>query len=212
VKHSRARSTIAKQKIFNDIIHKGRELFLRYGVGGFTLRALANELDMGQASLYTYFESKRELWFAIVEEDFEQVENKIDEHIKNYKGKYVDLPVQIAKIYFDSIIEDYRNFRLIFKTSAPKSLKKGPIEKHYEIKTIKILKDIYTTASKNGEIRERETTKLAYFTWSIIFGTAFSTQTDSFGTIEKIPYFGTLEEYFFFVLKKLQKFIESLET
>lgn len=210
-KKTRARSTKAKQRIFNEIIHKGRELFLRYGIGGFTLRALATEVHMGQASLYTYFKSKRELWFAIVEDDFKDVEAQIQEHIENYIGKYMDLPVQIAQIYFDAINEDYRKFRLVFKTGPPKSSKKGPIEQHYEIKTIKILEDIFDKAAHNGEIQERETIKLAYFTWSIIFGTAFSTQTDSFGTIEKIPYFGTLDEYFYFVLRKLDLLMQSIQ-
>jgi len=218
VKKTRARSISEKQKVFTEIIHKGRELFLRYGVGGFTLRALASELDMGQASIYTYFQSKRELWFAIVEEDFREIEKQISKHIESYSGKYMDLPVQIAQLYFDAIIKDYRKFRLIFKTSPPshpKSFKKGliekgPIEEQYEIKTIKILVDIFEKASRNGEIRERETTKLAYFVWSLTFGTMFSTQTDSFGTIEKIPYFGTLEEYFKFVIKKMNNMMNSI--
>ena len=211
MKRTRARSTIAKQRVFQEIILKGRELFLRYGAGGFTLRALATELEMGQASLYTYFSSKRELWFAIVEEDFKEVESKIQQHIENYTGKYIELPVQIAQIYFDAINEDYRKFRLIFKTSPPKSSKKGPIERNYEIRTIKILEDVFEKASHNGEIQERETIKLGYFTWSIIFGTALSTQTDSFGTIEKIPYFGTLDEYFYFVLRKLDLLMQSIK-
>jgi AcrR family transcriptional regulator len=211
VKRTRARSTDAKQKVFTEIIHKGRELFLRFGAGGFTLRALANELDMGQASLYTYFKSKRELWFAIVEEDFKEIENQITLFIENYSGRFIDLPVIIAKFYFDAVVEDYRKFRLIFKTSPPKSSKKGPIEQQYEINTIKLLVDVFENASKNGEIKERETTKLAFFVWNLIYGTMFSTQTDSFGTIEKIPYFGTLEEYFYFALRKIEFLLNSLQ-
>ncbi len=210
MKKARARSLDAKQRVFTAIIQKGKDLFLKYGVGGFTLRALATELEMGQASLYTYFQSKRELWFAIVEEDFKEIETNIEEYISNYSGRFIDLPIKITKMYFDAITEDYRKFKLIFKTTPPRSSKKGPIEQHYEIKTIKILEDIFHKASLNGEIRERETSKLAYFTWSLIFGTALSTQTESFGTIEKIPYFGTIQEYFDFVLRKLESLMDSL--
>ncbi|NPD90288.1 MAG: TetR/AcrR family transcriptional regulator [Asgard group archaeon] len=211
MKKTRARSFEQKQLVFKEIIYKGRELFLRFGVGGFTMRALANELDMGQASLYTYFKSKRELWFAIVEEDFKNSDNKIEELIKEYKGKSINLIEEIATVYFDSMKEDYRTFRLVFKTSPPKSSKKGPIEEQYQIKTITLLQEILLQAAQNGEIKERETTKLAYFFWSIIFGVALSTQTDSFGTIEKIPYFGTLAEYFDFVLRKIKVLVEALQ-
>jgi len=211
VKKTRARTLEEKNRVFKEIIQKGRELFLRYGVGSFTLRALANELGMGQASLYTYFQSKRELWFAIVEEDFRNVDCKIEELVRNHKGKNILLIEQIAKTYFDAIKEDYRNFRLVFKTKPPKSTKKGPIEAQYEIRTIKILQEILLKASQEREIKEREIIKLAYFFWSMIFGIALSTQTDSFGMIEKLSYFGTLEEYFDFVLRKIKILIEILQ-
>ncbi len=211
MKKTRARTFEEKNRVFREIIQKGRELFLRYGVGRFTLRALANELGMGQASLYTYFQSKRELWFAIVEEDFRKVDQKIEELVRNHKGKNILLIEQIAKTYFDTIKKDYRNFRLVLKTTPPRSAKKGPIEERYEIKTIKVLQEILLTASQEREIKEREIIKLAYFFWSMIFGIAFSTQTDSFGMIEKIPYFGTLEEYFDFALGKIKIFIEAIK-
>ena len=211
MKKTRARTLEEKNRVFKEIIQKGRELFLRYGVGSFTLRALANELGMGQASLYTYFQSKRELWFAIVEEDFRNVDCKIEELVRNHKGKNILLIEQIAKTYFDAIKEDYRNFRLVFKTKPPKSTKKGPIEAQYEIRTIKILQEILLKASQEREIKEREIIKLAYFFWSMIFGIALSTQTDSFGMIEKLSYFGTLEEYFDFVLRKIKILIEILQ-
>ncbi len=211
MKKTRARSIEEKSLVFKEIVNKGRELFLRYGVGGFTLRALANELGMGQASLYTYFQSKRELWFAIVEEEFRNSEEKIEDLIRNYKGKNIDLVEQIAKLYFDAITEDYRKFRIVLKTTPPKSMKKGSIEERYEIRTIRILQDIFLKASQEGEIKERETIKLAYFFWSLIFGIALSTQTDSFGMIEKLPYFGTLEEYFDFALRKIKILIKSIQ-
>jgi hypothetical protein len=92
-----------------------------------------------------------------------------------------------------------------------KNSKKGPIEEQYEIRTIKILQEILLKASQEGEIQERETTKLAYFFWSMIFGIALSTQTDSFESLEKLPYFGTLDEYFDFVLRKIKIIIEVLQ-
>jgi AcrR family transcriptional regulator len=211
VKKTRARTLEEKKQVSAEIIRKGKELFLKYGAGGFTLRALAQELDMGQASLYTYFKSKRELWFAIVEEDFKTADIKIKDLVKTHDGKKIDLIEKIAKIYFDNITEDYRKYRLIFKTSPPKSNKKGPIEEQYRVKTLTVLQEILLQSAQNGEIKERETTKLAYLIWSFIFGIAMSTQTDSFGTIENIPYFGTLEEYFDFVLRKLSVFVESLK-
>ncbi len=211
MKKTRARTLEEKKRVFKEIIHKGREQFLRYGAGGFTLRALANELGMGQASLYTYFQSKRELWFAIVEEDFKNIDYKIEELVKKHKGKNINLIEQIAETYFNEIREDYRKFRIVFKTTPPKSMKKGPIEEQYEIRTIKILQEILLKASQEGEIQERETTKLAFFFWSLIFGVALSTQTDSFGSIEKLPYFGTLDEYFEFVLRKIKILIEVIQ-
>ena len=108
MKKTRARALEEKKRVFKEIIHKGREQFLRYGVGGFTLRALANELGMGQASLYRYFQSKRELWFAIVEEDFKNTDYKIEELVMKHKGRNINLIEQIAEIYFNETRKDKR--------------------------------------------------------------------------------------------------------
>ena len=78
MKQTRARSKKAKEAVFKKTKDKGRDLFLERGAGGFTMRALANELEMGQASLYTYVQSKRELWYAIIEDDFEVFNQKIN--------------------------------------------------------------------------------------------------------------------------------------
>ena len=68
---TRARSPIKKAEKFEEILKEGRNLFLKHGSEGFNMRAIAKKVDMQQGNLYNYVQSKRELWFAVIQKDFQ---------------------------------------------------------------------------------------------------------------------------------------------
>ena len=90
-KKKRARSEEAKQKQFNKIIKEGRKLFLKYGSEGLSMRTLAKKADMGKSNLYTYVQSKRELWFAVMRKDFELFEKGMEKELAGHQGTYKEL-------------------------------------------------------------------------------------------------------------------------
>lgn len=47
------------------ILDSAREVFLRLGYAGTTIDEIAREADISRASIYTYFTSKREIFFAL---------------------------------------------------------------------------------------------------------------------------------------------------
>jgi AcrR family transcriptional regulator len=61
----RARSEEKKNIQFEKILDAGKELFIEKGESGFSMRNLAEMLNMTKNNLYHYIESKRELWIAI---------------------------------------------------------------------------------------------------------------------------------------------------
>ena len=64
-KQTRARSEDKKADQFENILEAGKQLFLEKGAQGFSMRNLAEKLDMTKNNLYNYVDSKRELWIAI---------------------------------------------------------------------------------------------------------------------------------------------------
>ena len=96
LKQTRARSEEKKEEQFERILDAGKKLFLRKGSEGFSMRNLAEMLDMTKNNLYNYIESKRELWIAIRNKFYNQFKEENLEIIKNHKGSKCEL---ILKLY-----------------------------------------------------------------------------------------------------------------
>ena len=72
MKKTRARSKKEKEIQYQRILDEGKELFVKYGPGALSMRKLAKRLNMTQTFLYTYIQSKRELWIAIRQKYFQK--------------------------------------------------------------------------------------------------------------------------------------------
>lgn len=44
-----------------------------------SMRELARQLDLAVSGLYRYVQNKRELWFACIDKDFENLSKEMDE-------------------------------------------------------------------------------------------------------------------------------------
>ncbi|MHA1197469.1 MAG: TetR/AcrR family transcriptional regulator, partial [Promethearchaeota archaeon] len=86
-KVTRARSEEKKKEQFERILEIGKELFTKKGIDGFSMRNLAQKLDMTKNNLYNYVESKRELWIAIRNKFYKQFKEENIEIIKSYNNE-----------------------------------------------------------------------------------------------------------------------------
>ena len=109
MKQTRARSEEAKTEQIERIIETSRDIFLKEGFKGFSMRSLANRLRMSQSNLYNYRSSKRELWFDIVKYDFKKFEEELVTIAEKHQGNVVELLENIAKYYFASILVNVQN-------------------------------------------------------------------------------------------------------
>ena len=209
-KEKRARTKEAKKKQYEKILDAGRKLFLKYGSEGLSMRTLAKEVNMGKSNLYTYVQSKRELWFAVMQRDFEQFERGMEKEFSEHKGTYKELIKKVGRFYLEFAKEDKARYQMMFQTPAPPSKTVGPIEEEYESKSIFYLKDLIQAAANNGEIAEKDVDKLTYFLWGIVHGTSNVIDTDLFGGKDRIPDYGNLDEYYDFVMKYITKILDIL--
>ena len=209
-KKTRARSEEAKEKQFNKIINAGRKLFLKYGSEGLSMRTLAKKVDMGKSNLYTYVQSKRELWFAVMRKDFKKFEKGMEKEIVGHQGTYKELIEKVARFYLNYAKEDKERYKMMFLTPAPPSENIGPFEKQYESKSIYYMNDLIKSAVMNNEISEKDVGKLTYFLWGIVHGASNVVDTDLFGDPEKIPDYGNLNDYFEFVMNQINKILSIL--
>ncbi|HEY0090217.1 MAG TPA: TetR/AcrR family transcriptional regulator [Candidatus Lokiarchaeia archaeon] len=172
-KKSRARSQEDKDAQLEKIIDEGKKLFVTRGPYGFGMRALARRLDMSEANLYNYVESKRELWTAIRTKYFRQYRDEVDNLIKMHKGSIVDLGVKWAEYFLDFASKDYPRFQMMYLVPPPKSKEIGELEKSYEPLHLMEsgLNAIKETFKIEG-INETEITEFFYYMFGIFFGAA----------------------------------------
>ena len=175
LKQTRARSEDKKADQFERILEAGKKLFLQKGPQGFSMRNLAEMLDMTKNNLYNYVESKRELWIAIRNTFYNQFKEENLEIIKNHEGSKCDLILKLYEHFLDFAEKDYGKFRMMFNVvDAPHSNKIGPIESDYkEYRLLEGTKNLIQEAIDEGEITKGSASLLSLFTYSATMGMAY---------------------------------------
>jgi AcrR family transcriptional regulator len=85
---------INKEEFRKKIIITSGQIFSRYGFRKTTMDEIARELKMGKSSIYYYFESKEEIFEAVVLYEANILRNELTTAIKS-----VDSPVEKMKSY-----------------------------------------------------------------------------------------------------------------
>lgn len=172
-KKTRARAPEKKEEQYNKILDAGKGLFVKYGTHGFSMRALARNLNMSQTNLYNYVESKRELWIAIRTKYFAEFQEGFNNLINKHKGRYVDLLLKISEFFLEFASADYHRFQMMFLISAPPSKKIGPLEKAYEpFQFIGQGLEIVKKAIEANEIKTNNANEYFYYFYGLLFGAA----------------------------------------
>jgi AcrR family transcriptional regulator len=173
MKKTRARTEEEKNKQFEEIIEKGKELFVKRGPYGFSMRALARKLNMSQPNIYNYVKSKRELWVAIRTKYLKQYYEETNELIKKHKGSIVDLGVKWAEYFLDMAAKDYKRFQMMYMIPPPQSKTTGPLEKSYE--PLHLMEHGLNALKETFEIegiKDEKITEFFYYMFGVFFGAA----------------------------------------
>ncbi|MFW9852066.1 MAG: TetR/AcrR family transcriptional regulator [Candidatus Thorarchaeota archaeon] len=204
MKQTRARSEEAKTEQIGRIIEVSREIFLKEGFKGFSMRSLANRLGMSQSNIYNYWSSKRELWFDIIKHDFRKFEEELIKIAEEHQANIVELLEKIAKYYFDFAKTNYKRYQMMFVLPPPPSESKGPTELEFEPQTIQFLVRILKHATDTGQLKGVDAEKLALYLWAIVHGTTYVSNSIVFHPGAKIAKFGSVEEFQSYVIELLR--------
>jgi AcrR family transcriptional regulator len=208
MKQTRARSKEAKDKQTLHIINVARDLFLEVGARGFSMRALANRLNMSQGNLYNYWPSKRDLWYAIIEYDFSEFEETLGEVVMSHEGDIIDLLEKLAYFYFDFARNNPSQYRMMFILPPPPAEKKGATEIEFEPTTISLLLDIIEQAITSGEFKDIDAKKLTLYLWTVVHGAVLVSHTILFDSRYETAVYGNIKEFQTFVVEQLRKQLE----
>ena len=67
------------QKTRQKLVDIARQLFAKKGIEGTTMNDIAVASGKGRRTLYTYFKSKEDVYYAVIESELERLSDKLDE-------------------------------------------------------------------------------------------------------------------------------------
>ncbi|MHA1726034.1 MAG: TetR/AcrR family transcriptional regulator [Promethearchaeota archaeon] len=182
----RARSKEEKSKKFKKILEAGRDLFLSNGSRAFKIRKLANRAGMTEGNIYAYVTNKRDLWYAILLEDYKVFDDKIEHVINSHEGDFSSLIIKLAEFYLQFYREENERFTMMFlkEPPPPKYIKTkngrenkfiGEYEKKLNtIRSLINLKRVVKEAADSGELNIKDHEEFTYLLWAFVHGVAYT--------------------------------------
>jgi len=158
---------IIKEKVDNrtSIVEKAREIFAHYGFRKTTMNEIADGVGKRKSSLYYYFDSKEDVYRAVIEKEAETMKEKLLYAVSKEKD-----PVEMLRIYVVTrmeILNELVNFHQAYNSEYLTTLdfiKK--MRKKYDNEEVSLLKKILQLGAETGTFRieDVELTALAVST------------------------------------------------
>ena len=116
-----------KEEVKSSIVTVARQIFSRFGFKKTTMDEIALASRKGKSSIYYYFESKEDIFQAVVEKEASMLKRELQEAIKPIGDPREKLKVYVLvrmntlkKLanYYDAIRSEYLSHLILLKTSV----------------------------------------------------------------------------------------------
>jgi len=173
------------------ILDAARDVFFRDGFMRANLDEMADKAGVAKGTLYRYFESKADLYVAVLTNNYEIFHEQFSK-----AGKQGDTALDrirsIAKFYFDHWLEHPDYFQIFWaldNESVIGDLPKGVTEQiaGFWETNLNVTHDALADGVKSGEFVECDTWEVAHILWSIANGLIESDNTRARRKIRRRP-------------------------
>ena len=144
------KNVMSIQKTRQKLVDIARQLFAKKGIEGTTMNDVAVASGKGRRTLYTYFNSKEELYYAVIEGELERLSDKLDE-VAAKKTKPLDKIIELIYTHLSMIKETvvrngnlraefFRNIWMVEK-----------VRKKFDEDEIDLFRKVYADGKADGE-------------------------------------------------------------
>lgn len=151
------------------LIDIARQLFAKRGVANTTMNDIAVASGKGRRTLYTYFNSKEEVYSAVIESELERLSDKLDE-VAAMKMRPLDKVIELIYTHLSMIRETvvrngnlraefFRNIWMVEK-----------VRKKFDDYEIDLFSKVYQDGKADGEFDIDDVNLVAYITHYCIKG------------------------------------------
>ena len=132
------------------LVDVARQLFAKNGLENTTMNDIAVASGKGRRTLYTYFKSKEDVYFAVIESELERLSDKMDE-VAAKKIRPQDKIIELIYTHLDMIKETVmRNGNLraaVFRNSWMVE----KVRKNFDEDELEIFRKVYAEGKADGE-------------------------------------------------------------
>ena len=132
------------------IVDVARQLFAKNGLENTTMNDIATASGKGRRTLYTYFKSKEDVYYAVIESELERLSDKMDEvAAKNTRpqDKIIELIYTHLSMIKETVVrngnlraEFFRNIWMVEK-----------VRKNFDEDEIELFRKVYADGKAQGE-------------------------------------------------------------
>ena len=137
-------------KTLQKLVDVARQLFAKNGLENTTMNDIAQQSGKGRRTLYTYFKSKDEVYFAVIESELERLSDKMDE-VAAKRTSPQDKILELIYTHLDSIKETVMrngNLRAAFFRNIWMVEK---VRKNFDEAEIELFRKVYADGKAEGE-------------------------------------------------------------
>lgn len=132
------------------LVDVARQLFAKNGIANTTMNDIAKASGKGRRTLYTYFNSKDDVYYAVIEGELERLSDKLDE-VAAKKIRPLDKVIELIYTHLSMIKETvmrngnlraefFRNIWMVEK-----------VRKKFDDDEIQLFSKVYTDGKADGE-------------------------------------------------------------
>jgi len=132
------------------LVDVARQLFAKKGLENTTMNDIAMASGKGRRTLYTYFKSKEDVYYAVIESELERLSDKMDE-VAAEKIRPQDKIIKLIFTHLNMIKETVMrngNLRAAFFRNIWMVEK---VRKNFDEDELEILRKVYTEGKQLGE-------------------------------------------------------------
>jgi len=140
---------VVKEEVRSDIVGVARKIFTRYGFRKATMEQIAAATKKGKSSIYYYFNSKEEIFRAVVEKEADELKVLLDRTIQKD-----DSPIDKLKTYILFRLQHLRTLENFYAALNEEYLSHMgfilEIRRQFDLEERQVVKAILEEGMKNG--------------------------------------------------------------
>jgi len=132
------------------LVDVARQLFAKKGLENTTMNDIAQASGKGRRTLYTYFKSKEDVYYAVIESELERLSDKMDE-VASKRIRPQEKIIELIYTHLDMIKETVMrngNLRAAFFRNIWMVEK---VRKNFDEDELEIFRKVYTEGKSVGE-------------------------------------------------------------